>query len=76
MVDIDGKLEEADVDFIQQAIENNGLNISNSIDKLTKELRMSNILKIIELDLNKGFSINYNGLSKQAKKTINEYFEG
>ena len=74
MVDIDGKLEETDIDFIQGSIENNGLNISKSIDKLTKELRMYNLLKLIELDLAKSFPINYKGLSKQAKETIDEYF--
>ena len=74
MVDVDGKLEDVDIDFIQSTIQNNGLNISNSIDKLTKELRIYNLLKIIELDLSKGFSINYKGLSKQAEKTLEEYF--
>ena len=76
MVDINGKLEEVDVDIIQQTIENNGLNISKSIDKLTKELRMHNIIKIIELDLEKSFPINYSGLSEQARETLKEYFEG
>ena len=74
MVDVNGNLEEVDIDFIQQTIENNSLNISKSIDELTKELRMNNIIKIIELDLAKSFPINYKGLSKQAKETITEYF--
>lgn len=54
MVDIDGKLEDVDIDMIQQSIVNNSLNICKSIDKLTKELRVSNILKIIELEQRNG----------------------
>ena len=75
MVDINGCLEECDIDFIQSAIQNNGLNVAKSVEKLTKELRMFNLLKIIELDLNKGYAINYKGLSKQAKETIVKYLE-
>lgn len=74
MVDNNGNIEEVDIDFIKGSIDNNGLNISKSIDNLTKELRIYNILKIIELDLDKSYSINYQGLSKQAKETIEQYF--
>ena len=76
MVDSNGKLEEVDIDLIHDSIKNTGLNISNSIKNLTKELRMHNIIKIIELDLEKSFPINYSGLSEQARETLKEYFEG
>lgn len=70
-----GNIEEVDIDYINQSIQNNGLNISKSVDELTKELRMHNILKVIELDLDKSYSINYQGLSEQAKKVIKDYLE-
>lgn len=73
MVDMEGNIEEQDVDYIGQTIQNNGVNISNSINALTKELRMYNILKIMELDQSNDIHINYKGLSRQAEEIIEDY---
>jgi len=72
MVDLDGNIEEADVDFIQTAIQNNGLNVSKSIDKLTKELRMYNALKLLELAQ---LTIAKNDICTHARQIISEYLE-
>lgn len=74
MVDYDGKLEECDVDFIGQSIQNNGLNVSKSIDKLTKELKLANSLKIIEM-IGDRRVLETSGAYEQAKEIIKEYFE-
>ena len=73
MVDIDSKLEECDIDFIQMSIQNNGLNIANSIDKLTKELEIANALKILQM-IGDRRVLETSRAYKQAKETINEYF--
>lgn len=74
MVDYDGNIEECDVDFIGQSIQNNGLNVSKSIDKLTKELKLANSLKIIEM-IGDRRVLETSGAYEQAKEIINEYFE-
>lgn len=75
MVDMEGNIEEQDVDYIGQTIQNNGENISNSIDALTKELRMYNILKIMDYELeysDKPISLDYKYWFKNIQKIIED----
>lgn len=72
---MEGNIEEQDVDYISQTIQNNGENISNSIDALTKELRLYNILKIMDYELeyrDKPISLDYEYWFKNIQKIIED----
>lgn len=75
MVDIKGNIEETDIDLIHSAIENAGLNISKSIDKLTEQIKIANNLKTIGLNTSRPYVVNYEGLSKDAVNDIKKIME-